>query len=108
VPQETQALREARERVELFAEWVDTCERILSARLRHLGRRAELAKDALRFFPDLELAWIALAEFYHNQNELTAALDALSFEKASQWLEYPMGRMELFRAFEEAARASER
>ncbi|MGD0957216.1 MAG: hypothetical protein ABR953_10365 [Candidatus Acidiferrales bacterium] len=75
---------------------------ILTRRLRSLERRAELAKKILAHFPDSEEAWGALVELYHNEAGIFAALDVLSFEKLSLWLETTMTKQELFTAFEDA------
>ena len=99
--------REKRKRSAEFNEWRDTCHKILVRRLRYLTRRAELAKTVLGRFPDCEPAWDALADLYHTEGILLAALDTLSFEKLSRWLESQMTRPRLLAAFEEALRRME-
>ncbi len=98
----TREVREKHERNERFTGWVNTCNTILVRRLRHLTRRAELAKNVLAILPDFEPAWTALADFYHAEAELCGALDVLAFEKMSPWLERPMKRETLAAAFDEA------
>jgi hypothetical protein len=70
--------------------------------LCRLTCRAELAKTALAACPECETEWNALAELYHSEAILMAALDTLSFEKLSPWLDVPMTRDKLLAAFEEA------
>jgi len=99
---ESSEARERRARAAQFDEWTAACHTILTRQLRSLERRAELAKKILAQFPDSEAAWEALAELYHNEAGIIAALDMLSFEKLSPWLEVPMTRDNLFAAFEAA------
>jgi len=101
-PPYTREQREKRQRAAEFNEWRDICDKILVRRLRYLNRRAELAKTVLATFPDCEHAWNALADLYHNEAILLAALDTLSLEKLSPWLESPMTRPRLLAAFEDA------
>ena len=104
---ETHEAREKRDRAAQFSEWVNTLHSILSRRLQLLRRRAELAKNVLNAYPDCEPAWSALAEFYHSEAELLGALDQLTCEKVSEWLESPMTRPRLLAAFEDALRRVE-
>jgi hypothetical protein len=99
--------REVRNRAQEFDEWRSTCQRILTDRLRHLCQKADSAARVLARFPDCEPAWNALANFYHCEAELRAALDLLSFEKVSPWLETPMTSKILAAAFDEAVRLKE-
>ena len=99
---ETREAREKRDRAAQFSEWMNTLYLILSRRLRLLTRRAELAKNVLNAYPDCEPAWSALAELYHNEVELFAALDQLACEKVSRWLGSPVTRQQLLAAFEDA------
>jgi len=103
----TREQREKRQRATEFNEWRDTCHKIIVRRLRYLTRRAELAKTVLARFPDCEPAWNALADLHHNEAILLAALDTLSFEKVSPWLETPMTKQNLVSAFAEASRRAE-
>jgi len=98
---------EVRNRAREFEEWRSTCQGILTDRLRHLSQKAELAKIFLRTDPNCEVLWSALANFYHEEAELVAALDQLSFEKLSSWLETPVTRETLTAAFNEACQRSE-
>jgi hypothetical protein len=104
---ETHEARVKRDRAAQFSEWVDTLHLILSRHLRLLRSRAELAKNVLNAYPDCDPAWSALAEFYHSEAKLLAALDQLACEKVSQWLEIPMTRPRLLAAFEDALRRVE-
>jgi len=99
---ETREQRERRDQAVRFAAWTHTCEILLLRRLRRLTERAALAREALADFPDLESAWCALADYYHNEASLMGALDFLTFEKLSSWLEEPMTRETLAAAFNEA------
>lgn len=102
VPPETYEQRQAREREALFAQWTNTCHMILVRHLRQLNERAELAKKILDQIQDFEPAWDALADFYHNEASLFAALDTLAFEKVSPWLDEPITRERLTLAFNDA------
>ncbi len=102
IPEESAGHRDARRRAGLFAEWVATCERMLLAHLGRLRARARWARVALVYDVEHEQAWTALANFYHQEAELMAALDMLSFAKLSPWVERPIAAIELFKAFEEA------
>ena len=105
---ETRERRSRREQEARFKEWVNTCHAILAERLRYLGQRAEVAKRMLAHYPDCESTWDALAAFYHSEAELFGALDILSFEKVSPWLESPVTRDTLFVAFADAQKAVSR
>ncbi len=102
VAPETAQHREARTRAKQFREWRGICERILTDRFRDLGHMAERAKQVLARWPECEPAWDALADFYHAEAELSAALDLLYLEKASPWLDQPMTRERLAASFDEA------
>lgn len=99
VPTETPEYQEARQLAQEFGAWVEQCERALIDRHRFLWRRAGLAIIALRYFPDMPQAWNALADYYHVEAKLCAALDSLCFERAGKWLEYPMTPEKLFRSW---------
>jgi hypothetical protein len=66
-------------------------------RYRQLGRQAGLAQRVLQRWPECEPAWDALARFYHQEAKLCAALDWLTFAKASVWLESDSTAREVFR-----------
>jgi hypothetical protein len=89
-----------RERVARFSEWVKTCHAILVQRLTLLRSLAETARKILVAEPDDETAWTQLADYYHSESEMLAALDVLVFEKVSPWLDRPISRQELEAAFE--------
>ena len=103
---ETREQRTKRDEAAQFAAWVNTLHMIIVQRLRFLTRRAELAKTALNACPECEPAWNALANFYYVEAELFGALDALSFEKVSPWLESPMTREKLAAAYADAGERS--
>jgi hypothetical protein len=102
VTPETREEREERARVEQFSQWVNTCHSLIIRHVRYLTSRGGLAKKILAQFPDCESAWAVLAEFYDSESILFAALDVLSFEKVSPWLESPMTRETLFAAYADA------
>lgn len=102
VAPETAQHRETRLRAEQFGQWRGTCRRILTDRFRELGQMAERANQVLAHFPECESAWRALANLHHREGELSAALDILSFEKVSPWLDSPMTRDKLRSAFDDA------
>ena len=104
---ETLESRKRHARAEEFDKWLNVCHLFLRGRLRHLTHRAEMAKKILAQFPDCEPAWSALADFYHNEARILGALDTLSFEKLSPWLDTPMTRDKLFAAFQDACERTE-
>jgi hypothetical protein len=106
LPPETREAREKRQRAARFDECLNVCHLILVRRLLYLTRRAELAKSVLAAYPECEPAWYTLADFYHSEAGLCGALDMLSFEKLSPWLDRPMTRDKLFAAFEDACERS--
>jgi hypothetical protein len=85
----------------LFERWREGRIRQLSAQSRVLGRQALLAHEVLLRWPAGESAWDALARFYHAEAHLSAALDFLSFAKASNWLERDSTPMEVFETWRE-------
>jgi len=105
VPPELPEQRARRDQVEEFDAWLETCHAILLGRWWLLKRRAELAKLDLAVFPEYEPAWDALADFYHNEASILAALDTLACQKLSPWLEQPMTRERLAQLFADAERS---
>jgi hypothetical protein len=91
-----------REREAEFNEWLNTCLTIIANLWRELTLQAELAKQILAFWPDEELAWDVLADFYHSQADFEGAIEFLSFQKLPCYLDQPMTREQLFHLFEEA------
>lgn len=92
--------------LEKFEQWRNSRIRQASTRHRLLWRKALLAQDVLREFPDFEPAWDALARWYHAEAQLSATLDYLSFSKAGRWLETDSTReqvMEVWRKQRAAA-----
>ena len=102
LPPETPEHRQARQLTKEFTERIDRQERMLIQQHRILWRRAEIAHIALKFFPDWEEAWDVLANYYNAEAEILAALDSLSLESVSQWLETPMKPEELFKFWRES------
>jgi hypothetical protein len=102
LPPERDYVRAGRARRAQFAEWRDTCYTVLIRRLRRLRAQAHLAQVALRYFPDFEPAWDALAELYHNEARIFGALDFLACDSLSPWLDLPTTEQRLFEAFSEA------
>jgi hypothetical protein len=100
VAPETADARAARELAQRFDDWRDTCQRILTDKHRELGRDAALAQRVLADTD--EMGWAILKQFYDEEGQLAAALDVLTFEKCSPWLDEPMTRERLQAAFEEA------
>ena len=100
VKPESAQKRAARAKVARFAQWVDAQHTRIAARYRCLGCSAAKAHDILIHFPECEAAWDALALFYENEGRLVRMLDALCFERVSQWLETPETPVSLFRAWE--------
>jgi hypothetical protein len=90
-----------REREAEFREWLDTTYEILARVWRELTLQAELAKQIVARRPDEDLAWDALADFYHSQADFEGAFEFLSFEKLPRYLEQPMTRERLLALFEE-------
>jgi hypothetical protein len=86
-------LQENRRRLQLDAEiehfecWRQTHIRRLTSIYRSLSSRAALAHRILLRYPDEELAWRALARFYHSEAQLSRSLDFLTFAKAGVWLD---------------------
>jgi hypothetical protein len=102
LPPVAEEIFKRREREEEFCEWLDILHERLASVWRELGQQAEIAKQILAHWPDEELAWEALADFYHSQADFEAAFEFLSCEKVPRYLEQPMTRAKLFAAFEEA------
>jgi hypothetical protein len=70
IPQETKEHRAERLRAERFKRWLSEKYQAAADKERRLARTAELAKDVLAKFPDYELAWHALARWYHKRKRL--------------------------------------
>jgi hypothetical protein len=105
-------LREARERrrrkieEEKFEAWRNRLMQELSARRRYLAKKAVLAEEVLRRYPDCEAAWDALARSYRAEARLSASLDYLSFTKAGQWLETDSTREQVMEIWRQDVRAA--
>jgi len=88
-----------------FEHWRSVSQHVLLHYLWKLRGAAKSAAAMVRAYPDCEPAWGALANIYHGEARLFSSLDILCFEKVSSWLETPMKREILFRAFVEAIEA---
>lgn len=84
-----------------FESWRNVRLRQVGDRYRQLGRQAVLAQQVLQRWPECETAWDALARFYHAEAKLCAALDWLTFAKASMWLERDSTAAEVFQLWRE-------
>jgi hypothetical protein len=99
--------RRARQEADIraFAAWREGRLRQVSDRYWGLSRAALRAKRALASgaltAAEQELAWDALARFYHAKAELGAAFDLLMCAKASAWLEDDVRIEDLFRMWKE-------
>jgi hypothetical protein len=100
---ESRAVRDRRVRERFFEQWRGACQLDLLDELYKLTLKAECAKQTLPLLAHhdalAEIEWQALADLYHRQADILAALDTLCFEKLSPWLESPMTRAKLFLAF---------
>ena len=103
-PPETPEQRAERARDREFREWLDTMYWIICDELIRASMTAYAAKRTLALDPNNEIAWTELADFYHAEAVLMAALDQLCFEQVSRWLEFPMTKAKLREAFDEARR----
>lgn len=79
-----------------FERWREARLRETTSRYRVLGRQAELARQVLSLWPECDLAWNALARFYHHEAKLCAVLDWLTFTKVSIWLHHDSTPTEVF------------
>jgi hypothetical protein len=82
-PEEKAAIAE-RERERQFRAWCWQKYDEVAKQYRCLARKAELAKQILSKYADEELAWEALARFYHAEFTLARQLDAYSLMKAGR------------------------
>ncbi len=82
-----------------FECWREARLREVTSRYRVLGRQAAQARQVLQLWPDCEPAWEGLARFCHTEAKLCAALDWLSFAKASIWLERDSTPAEVFQVW---------
>ncbi len=79
-----------------FECWRNARMREITDRYRVLGRQAALARQVLSRWPECDLAWCALARLSHTEAKLCAALDWLTFARASMWLEFDSTPREVF------------
>lgn len=90
-----------RREIAALEQWVDSSYWRVADKYRLLSQAAQKAKTLLQENPSDETAWEALANFYHRESQLAAAMDYLTFAKASQWLELDARPSELFVAWRE-------
>jgi hypothetical protein len=95
-----------RVRAARFREWCSTVWRLVSDELVRFTMISECAKRTLALLPNEETAWDELADFYHSEAGLMAALDFLSCEKVSRWLEFPITKEKLSAAVDDACARS--
>jgi len=69
-----------------FRKWLAVKMAEMADRERKLYRRAELAKVALSYYPDMEPAWAALAEWYHAERALTIFWQSATDKVGRYWL----------------------
>ena len=86
----TRRIGRAKVRKELYRGWLSRAYSSMAEEERKLAGRAELAKLALIYFPDMERGWDTLARWYHTQRNF-----ALFFEAAQDRI----GRFELYRSW---------
>ena len=79
-----------------FDRWREARLKEVTGRYRMFGRQVALAHQVLQRWPDCEPAWEALARFYHAEAKLCAALDWLTFAKASIWIDQDSTPQEVF------------
>jgi len=75
---------------------VEQCERALIDRIASYGDALD-GRKSLRDITEWDEPWNVSSDSYHAEANLCAAVDTLCFERASQWLEYPMTPERLFR-----------
>jgi hypothetical protein len=80
-------IQEKEKRRIAFLEWQNSKLGILIMKIRPLNYRANLARKVLLVWPEEELAWQALADLYHNEARIFAAMDLFSMEPVSRWIE---------------------
>jgi len=84
----TKRIGRAREKKQAFHAWLRTVTADMMAEERRLAHRAELAKQVLAKFPDVEPAWTALAEWYHARRK---------YELFAEAVRDGIGRLTLYR-----------
>ena len=72
-----------------FRRWLSETYTVMANQERRLARRAELAKAAVFYFPDMGSAWSALADWYHRRR---------SFELFFEAAQDRIGRFELYKS----------
>ena len=82
--------------IQAFEGWRDAQIHRISNRILALSRAAVEAGELLRTDPANETAWESLSNYYHSEAQLSAAVDFLTFAKASDWLETDSTPLEIF------------
>jgi hypothetical protein len=100
--QETPEERAEHARAREFVAWKNATCRLVADELIRLTMVAESAKRALALRPNDEGAWEELRQFSDAEPYMMGALDHLSCEKVSRWLEYPATEEQLRAAFDRA------
>jgi hypothetical protein len=91
-----------------FERWRDRAMRTLSEEHRQLAQKAELAHRVLLQYPEEPHAWNALKEFADKEAKIMRALDFLTYQRASRWLERDSTEAEVFAAWKEDHRHATR
>jgi hypothetical protein len=76
-----------------FRAWLGETSNVMANQERCLARRAEWAKAALHYFPEMESAWVALATWYHTRR---------SFELFFEAAQDRIGRFTLYKSWRAA------
>lgn len=84
--EQKESIRKQKLRAE-FNRWKNTHLNKIVYQYQQLHTKARLARKVLALYPDNELAWCALADFYHKESYLSAAFDTFACALVSQWLE---------------------
>jgi hypothetical protein len=69
-----------------FRAWLTNKMQQLTNEERRLSRRAEWAKAALTFYPDMQEAWTALAAWYHAERNFKIFWESASDNVGRYWL----------------------
>lgn len=99
-PEERTAIA-AKEEERNFRKWCWKQYDVAAAEFRELHDKMLLARQILNRFPTEDLAWNALAAFYHAEARLSRQLDAYSFQKGSPWANPIAARNSLLRRWKQ-------
>lgn len=103
--EETRRRRRFDAEISRFDAWRETQLRHVCGDTYALSRAAIRASAVLHRDPDCEVAWDAVARWYHSEAQLSAAFDFLSFAKASAWLETDSTPAEIFEIWRDSRAA---